>query len=35
MPDLFEFRKEGENRLHDRIEFRLQEGLWVVRRLAP
>ena len=35
VPDLFEFWEEGENRLHDRIEYRLEGDKWVIRRLAP
>ncbi|MBN1388867.1 MAG: pyridoxamine 5'-phosphate oxidase [Bacteroidales bacterium] len=35
VPDLFEFWEEGENRLHDRLEYRLLNGRWVIRRLAP
>ena len=35
VPDLLEFWQEGENRLHDRMEYRLQDGLWLKRRLAP
>ena len=34
-PDLFEFWQGRENRLHDRIEYRLEEDSWVIRRLAP
>lgn len=34
-PDLFEFWQEGKNRLHDRIEYRLKDNKWVIRRLAP
>lgn len=34
-PELFEFWQEGANRFHDRIEYRLQGGRWVTRRLAP
>jgi pyridoxamine 5'-phosphate oxidase len=35
IPDLFEFWQEGENRLHDRMEYRLVDGSWLKRRLAP
>jgi pyridoxamine 5'-phosphate oxidase len=35
IPDYFEFWKEGENRLHDRIEYRMENGKWMIRRLAP
>jgi pyridoxamine 5'-phosphate oxidase len=34
-PDLFEFWQEGDNRMHDRIEFRRRGGEWTTRRLAP
>lgn len=35
-PDRFEFWQSGENRLHDRIEYRLQsDGMWSITRLAP
>ncbi|MDT8400480.1 MAG: pyridoxine 5'-phosphate oxidase C-terminal domain-containing protein [Bacteroidales bacterium] len=34
-PDLFEFWEEGENRLHDRIEYQHHDGVWIKRRLAP
>ncbi|MCF8222945.1 MAG: pyridoxamine 5'-phosphate oxidase [Bacteroidales bacterium] len=35
IPELFEFWQEGENRFHDRIEYRLQGNRWVMRILAP
>ncbi|MBS0010002.1 MAG: pyridoxamine 5'-phosphate oxidase [Bacteroidales bacterium] len=35
IPHLFEFWQEGKNRLHDRIEYCLQGGVWLKRRLAP
>lgn len=35
VPQLFEFWQEGENRLHDRMEYLLRDGLWIKRRLAP
>ncbi len=35
IPELFEFWQEGENRFHDRIEYRLQVNRWVMRILAP
>lgn len=35
VPDLFEFWQEGENRLHDRMEYRLEDEVWIKRRLAP
>ena len=34
-PDRLEFWQGRENRLHDRIEFSLEEGKWIIRRLAP
>ncbi|MCE3045187.1 pyridoxamine 5'-phosphate oxidase [Legionella sp. 16cNR16C] len=35
LPDEFEFWQGRDNRLHDRLHFRQQEGNWVCRRLAP
>ena len=35
VPDLFEFWQEGEDRFHDRIEYRLSGSKWIMRRLAP
>ena len=35
IPDRFEFWQGRENRLHDRIEYRKEEGKWKIRRLAP
>jgi pyridoxamine 5'-phosphate oxidase len=34
-PDRIEFWQNGQNRLHDRIEFMLENKNWVKRRLAP
>ena len=34
-PDRFEVWQGRENRLHDRFEYRLREGLWEIRRLSP
>lgn len=35
-PSVFEFWQGRENRMHDRIRYRLDEsGLWVIERLAP
>ncbi|MEF8810275.1 MAG: pyridoxamine 5'-phosphate oxidase [Bacteroidales bacterium] len=34
-PTRFEFWQGRENRLHDRIEYSLEEKKWVLRRLAP
>jgi pyridoxamine 5'-phosphate oxidase len=35
MPDLVEFWQGRESRLHDRIQYRLVEGSWIIERLAP
>ncbi|MFO7658848.1 MAG: pyridoxamine 5'-phosphate oxidase [Bacteroidales bacterium] len=35
MPNLFEFWQGRENRLHDRFEYKLEKGEWIIRRLAP
>ena len=34
-PEIFEFWQGRENRLHDRIRFSLQGGVWVIERLSP
>ena len=34
-PQVFEFWQGRENRLHDRIRYSLQGGVWVIERLAP
>jgi pyridoxamine 5'-phosphate oxidase len=34
-PSLIEFWQGGKNRLHDRFEYRLENALWIVRRLQP
>jgi pyridoxamine 5'-phosphate oxidase len=34
-PDWLEFWQGRESRLHDRIGYRLEDGLWSIRRLAP
>jgi pyridoxamine 5'-phosphate oxidase len=34
-PNLLEFWQGRQNRLHDRIEYFLEEGNWKIRRLAP
>lgn len=34
-PLLFEFWQEGDNRLHDRMEYTLSNSVWHTRRLAP
>ena len=33
--DYFEFWQGGVSRLHDRFEYRLQDGEWFIQRLAP
>lgn len=35
IPDLFEFWQGRDHRLHDRIEYKLIEKSWIIRRLAP
>lgn len=35
IPDSMEFWQGRESRLHDRIRFRLRDGLWFKERLAP
>ncbi|HRI44189.1 MAG TPA: pyridoxamine 5'-phosphate oxidase [Fimbriimonadaceae bacterium] len=35
MPEVFEFWQGRPARLHDRFEYRLESGAWVIRRLAP
>lgn len=34
-PTCYEFWQGRPNRLHDRVQYRLSEGRWVVERLAP
>jgi pyridoxamine 5'-phosphate oxidase len=34
-PQVFEFWQGRENRLHDRIRYSLQGGVWVIERLSP
>jgi pyridoxamine 5'-phosphate oxidase len=34
-PNLMEFWQGRQNRLHDRIEYILEDGKWKIRRLAP
>ena len=34
-PALVEFWQGRKNRLHDRIQYRLENGAWVIERLAP
>lgn len=35
IPDYIEFWQGRPSRLHDRIVYRLQEGQWIIERLAP
>ena len=35
VPDRWEFWQGRKSRLHDRLRYRLQDGLWVRERLAP
>ncbi len=35
IPDLIEFWQEGEYRLHDRIQYTRNHGLWNITRLSP
>jgi pyridoxamine 5'-phosphate oxidase len=35
VPDCVEFWQGRESRLHDRIRYRLDQGSWVIERLAP
>ena len=34
-PNYFEFWQGRPNRLHDRIAYQLEDGVWVMKRLAP
>jgi pyridoxamine 5'-phosphate oxidase len=34
-PEYFEFWQGRPNRLHDRLEYVLSDGQWIIRRLAP
>jgi pyridoxamine-phosphate oxidase len=34
-PNLVEFWQGRKNRLHDRIQYRLENGAWIIERLAP
>ena len=34
-PDWFEFWQGRKDRLHDRISYRLEAGIWIIERLAP
>jgi pyridoxamine 5'-phosphate oxidase len=35
VPDVIEFWRAGEYRLHDRLQYRRQGGVWTARRLYP
>ena len=35
VPETVEFWQGGQNRLHDRFEYRLIDGNWQIKRLAP
>jgi pyridoxamine 5'-phosphate oxidase len=35
VPEIVEFWQGGTNRLHDRFEYRLENGEWTILRLAP
>jgi pyridoxamine 5'-phosphate oxidase len=35
VPDEYEFWQHREDRLHDRFRYRLDDGAWVIERLAP
>jgi pyridoxamine 5'-phosphate oxidase len=34
-PQVFEFWQGRANRLHDRMRYTLQGGVWVIERLSP
>lgn len=34
-PDLFEFWQGRQNRLHDRVQYTYENGMWKISRLAP
>ncbi len=34
-PSRFEFWQGGAGRLHDRVQYQLQQGIWCVQRLSP
>ena len=34
-PNAIEFWQGRENRLHDRLRYRLQDGVWLIERLGP
>jgi pyridoxamine 5'-phosphate oxidase len=35
IPSVFEFWQSGQHRLHDRIQYRIVNGVWGIERLAP
>lgn len=35
VPDMFEFWQGRPGRMHDRFEYRLENGAWTIRRLSP
>lgn len=35
IPDCFEFWQGRPNRLHDRVRYKLENGLWIIERLSP
>ena len=35
VPDAFEFWQGRPNRMHDRLRYRLNDGVWVIERLMP
>jgi pyridoxamine 5'-phosphate oxidase len=35
VPDSFEFWRSRPSRLHDRLRYRMQDGEWIIERLAP
>jgi pyridoxamine 5'-phosphate oxidase len=35
IPDMFEFWRDRNFRLHDRIQYKYSDGIWTINRLAP
>ena len=35
VPEAVEFWSAGQNRLHDRLRYRMEQGTWILERLAP
>jgi pyridoxamine 5'-phosphate oxidase len=35
VPDRFEYWQGRENRLHDRVNYRLEKDIWIIERLSP